>query len=290
MKDTLSLRHVSMDSLELPPLADHHIFYLSSCESGTGVDMRDSNHSSRRSSSSFSSSNGDVPTPNASAGQTNIFLRVLRRLHCFTARRQKHGRYRTLSSSLHLFFKKPHHSSSCQFFKSPSSPQFPATNPEADKMQALRKNRSHHQLQRIDTNQQNDFPSKNDGLNTSRSFLARVRRSDKTVSEDNNTNTLSSLDLAILPPIVLVTDSTSLGTLDHPQAQQQSSNDSRHVSVDLAFAGPFQSISFSFHHCYFDQTCLHPFANSRPIVYLLLLCFCAQKNRDNLTDKENNRL
>lgn len=221
-----------MDSLELPPLADHHIFYLSSCESGTGVDLRDSSHSSRHSSSSFSSSNGDVPTPNSSAEPTNIFLRVLRRLHCFTVRRQKHGRYRTLSSSLHLFFKKPHHSSNCQFYKSPSSPQFPATNPQIEKIKALRKNHSHHHLQRIDTNQQSDFPSKNGGLNASRSFLARVRRSDKTVSEDNNTNTLSSLDLAILPPIVLVTDSTSLGTLGQQQAQQQSSNDLRHVSFN----------------------------------------------------------
>ena len=275
-----------MNSLELPPLADHHTFYLSSCESGTGADMRDSNRSSQRSSSSFSSSNADLPAMNSSAGQTNLFLRVLRRLHCFTVRRQKHGRYRTLSSSLHLFFKKPHQSSNHQFFKSPSSPEFPATNPQTETSTVVRKNHSHHHLLLVDTNQPSDFPSKNDGLKASRSFLARIRRSDKTVSEDNNTNTLSSLDLTTFPPTMQPAESALSATL----VQQQSSNDVRRVSVDpslQALLSQYLSnrFPFPFHHCYLRQTSRHPFANSRSIVCLLLLLFCAQQGKDEETSQ-----
>src|SRR4051794_7884706 len=108
MKDTLLSGDVCMDFLELPRDVDHHTFYLSSCESGAGNGLNDSNISSRRSSiSSTSSSNTDVQKP-IHPVHTNIFLNVLKHLHCITLRRKKHGRYRSLSTSLHLFFKKHH--------------------------------------------------------------------------------------------------------------------------------------------------------------------------------------
>jgi hypothetical protein len=40
-----------------------------------------------------------------------------------------------------------------------------------------------------------------------------LRASYKTVSEDNNTNTMSSLDLATIPPTVLITDANTSATL-----------------------------------------------------------------------------
>jgi len=187
-----------MDSLELPRVADHHTFYLSSCESGTGLDNQDSNLSSRHSStsSSFSTSNVGISTTN-SLIDTNMFLNTLKRLHCSTLRRQKHGRYRTLSSSLHLFFKKPYQSTENQFFKSPSNPQL-TTN--TNQIFLSKKSKSHRQLHNIDTNNKDIHCN----INNRRSLLRRVRVSDKIVSEDNNTNTMSSLDLT-----VLITDSNS---------------------------------------------------------------------------------
>jgi len=192
-----------MDSLELLRVADHHTFYLSSCESGTGLDNQDSNLSSRHSStsSSFSTSNVGISTT-SSLIDTNMFLNTLKRLHCSTLRRQKHGRYRTLSSSLHLFFKKPYQSIENQFCKSPSNPQL-TTN--TNQIFLSKKSRSHHQLHTIDTNKDIHCNIKN-----RRSLLRRVRVSDKIVSEDNNTNTMSSLDLTTIPPTVLITDSNSL--------------------------------------------------------------------------------
>jgi hypothetical protein len=192
-----------MDSIELPHVADHHTFYLSSCESGTGLDNQDSNVSSRHSStssSSFSTSNVGISTTN-SLIDTNMFLNTLKRLHCSTLRRQKHGRYRTLSSSLHLFFKKPYQSTENQFCKSPSYPQL-TTN--TNQIFLSKKSKSHHQLHTIDTNK--DIHC---NINNRRSLLRRVRVSDKIVSEDNNTNTMSSLDLTTISLTVLITDSNS---------------------------------------------------------------------------------
>jgi hypothetical protein len=191
-----------MESLELPRVDKHHTFYLSSCESGTGIDNQDSNVSSRHSSTSSlcSLSNVGISTTTSSI-YTNSFLDILKRLHCSTLRRRKHGRYRTLSTSLDLFFKKPYHSSENQFLKSPSNPQL-TTN--TNKCFLPKKSRSHQQLNIIDTNKYKHLNIKN-----RRSLLRHVRASDKTVSEDNNTNTMSSLDLATIPPTVLITDSTS---------------------------------------------------------------------------------
>jgi hypothetical protein len=199
-----------MDSLELPRVADHHTFYLSSCESGTELDTQDSNVSSRNSStssSSFSTSNV-APSTTISSIHTNIFLDILKRLHCFKLRRQKHGRYRTLSSSLHLFFKR-HHSSENQFYKSPSTSQLTTTITKDTNQNFLsKKSKSHQQLHIIDTNKEKYFNIKN-----RRSLLRHVRASNKTVSEDNNTNTMSSLDLATIPPTVFITDSSSSATV-----------------------------------------------------------------------------
>ena len=195
-----------MDSLELPSVVDRHTFYLSSCESGTGIDIQDSNVSSRHSSTSSSFSPETLPqSTTISSIHTNMFLDVLKRLHYLTCRRQKHGRYRTLASSLHLFFKKHHHSSINQFCKSPSSSQLTT---DTEKTLLTKKSNSYHQLHSIESNKDNHCNMKN-----RRTLLRRVRTSDKTVSEDNNTNTMSSLDLVSLVPTVLITDPISSSTL-----------------------------------------------------------------------------
>jgi hypothetical protein len=220
MKDTVLNSNVCMDFLELPRGVDHHTFYLSSCESGAGIDSHTSNISSRRSSVlSNSSINVDSSTLTTPA-HSNIFLNVLKRLHCLTIRRKKHGRYRSLSSSLHLFFKKPHHRSSInvnqstiEFCKSPSSPEFPTTKPDIENNLSSNKiNHSCVQLYLTSANKDRTLNSKNPNFQTRRSLLRRFRKSDKTVSEDNNTNTLSSVDLAITPqllPTLLITESIS---------------------------------------------------------------------------------
>ncbi len=215
MKDTLLHGDACMDFLELPRDIDHHTFYLSSCESGAGIGTHDSNISSRRSSiSSNSSNNIDLSRPITPA-HTNIFLHVLKRLHCLTIRRRKHGRYRSLSTSLHLFFKKHHQpsidisQSKIDFYKSPSSPEFATVKTDVETVIQSRKvNRSCQQLHLSGANKDRIFNSKTNDFPTRRSLLRRTRNSDKTVSEDNNTNTLSSVDLAITPQL-LITDSSS---------------------------------------------------------------------------------
>jgi len=218
MKDTLLHGDVCMDFLELPRDVEHHTFYLSSCESGTGVGLHDSNISSRHSSlSSTSSAIVDLPKP-ATAVHSTVFFHVLKRLHCLTIRRQKHGRYRSLTTSLHLFFKKHHQpsidigQSKIDFHKSPSSPEFLSNETDVETIiRAKKGNRSCQQLYLSGANQDQIFNSKNTDFPRRRS-LRRRRNSDKTVSEDNNTNTLSSVDLAITPqflPTLSVTESIS---------------------------------------------------------------------------------
>ncbi|CAF0757500.1 unnamed protein product [Adineta steineri] len=213
---------VCMDFLELPRAVDHRTFYLSSCESGAGIDIHDSNISSRRSSlSSTSSLNVGLPTP-ISPVHTNIFLNVLRRLHCSIVPRKKHGRYRSLSTSLHLFFKKNHRrsidldQSSIEFCKSPSSPEFSTIKADIEQINSSKKgNESCRQLYLTGASKDRTSNSKNNDFQSRKSLLRRFRKSDKTVSEDNNTNTLSSVDLAITPqllPTLLITESTSLVT------------------------------------------------------------------------------
>jgi len=238
MKDTLQHGDACMDFLELPRGVDHHTFYLSSCESGAGIDTHDSNISSRHSSvSSTHSSNGNLPTP-ITPVHTNVFLNVLKRLHCLTLRRKKHGRYRSLSTSLHLFFKKHHHhqptidisQSTIDFCKSPSSPQFSTIETDIEKATLSKTgNHSCQQLYLTGANKDKILNSKNNDFQTRRSLLRRIRNSDKIVSEDNNTNTLSSVDLAITPqlfPTLLITESTSLVT----PVQQITSFDLKRVS------------------------------------------------------------
>jgi len=241
MKDTLQHGEVCMDFLELPRDVDHHTFYLSSCESGAGIGTHDSNISSRRSSiSSTCSSNVDLST-SITPAHTNTFLNVLKRLHCLKLRRKKHGRYRSLSTSLHLFFKKHHQSSidisqsTMDFCKSPSSPQFPIIRTDFEKTTLSKK--PHHSCQQLylsGTNRDRNLNSKNNDFPNRRSLLRRIRNSNKTVSEDNNTNTLSSVDLAITPqllPTVLITESISLVT----PVQQITSFDLKHVSDIFVF-------------------------------------------------------
>jgi hypothetical protein len=226
-----------MDFLELPRGVDHHTFYLSSCESGTGIGTHDSNVSSRRSSiSSTTSSNVDLST-SITPAHTNTFLNILKRLHCLKLRRRKHGRFRSLSTSLHLFFKKHHQSSidisqsTIDFCKSPSSPQFPTTI-RTDIEKATLSKKPHHSCQQLylsGANRDRILNSKNTDFPNRRSLLRRIRNSNKTVSEDNNTNTLSSVDLALTPqllPTVLITESI----LSVTPIQQITSFDLKHVS------------------------------------------------------------
>jgi hypothetical protein len=186
MKDVRSQQqHRSMDTCECPPLANNrHLFYLSSCESTTSLDTKDSNFSS---TSLSSSSHTNLST----SVSDNLFLRVLQRLQTLTVRRQKHGRYRTLSSSLHMFFKMSHQSSTNIFFKSPSYPQLLNSSIENNETSSLGKHRRH---QTVDTC--TGSMRTIDRCHASRCFTMRqTERSTKTISEDNNTHTLSSLDL-----------------------------------------------------------------------------------------------
>jgi len=237
MKNIFLHGDVRMEFLEVPHDAEHHTFYLSSCESAADIDAHDSNISSRCSSlSSISSLNIGRPTP-LSPVQTNMFLNVLKRLHRLTLRRKKHGQYRSLSTSLHLFFKKHPQSSidisqsTIEFCKSSSSPQFPTNNTDNENKFLRTKLGSHssQQIYRTGANNDKHFNSKTHNFHSRRSLLIRLRHSDKTVSEDNNTNTLSSVDLALTPqilPTVLITESTSLVT----PVQQLTSFDYNRVS------------------------------------------------------------
>ncbi|CAF0886703.1 unnamed protein product [Rotaria sordida] len=200
-----------MDFLELPRHVEHHKFYLSSCESSAGIDTHDSNISSRHSSlSSNSSSNIVLPTRTSSSIHTNIFLNILKRLHCLTLRRKKNGRYRSLSSSLHLFFKKNQQSSNnidqstIEFYKSPSSPQISPIQTDIVNVNLSNKlNQSCQQLYHTGAKQNKILNSKNNKFQIEKSLIQNIRHSDKTVSEDNNTNTLSSVDLALTPQLCI---------------------------------------------------------------------------------------
>lgn len=216
MKDTLLNDNKPMDFLALPHVnADHHKFYLSSCESGTGIDLLDSNVCSRNSSSSSSqcsssssSSHNGVSTKDSSL-HNNLFLTVLKRLHYLKLRRQKHGRYRSLSSSLHLFFKKSRNLSVNQFYKSSSDPELSITSIKTDKNPICKTALSDHQLQIINENTSKQFDKKDDYFSIEKPLLRDLRMSNHTVSEDNNTNTMNSLDLPTTLPTVLVTDTNS---------------------------------------------------------------------------------
>ncbi len=248
MKDILLRGDVCMDFLDLPRDVDHHTFYLSSCESGTGVGTHDSNISSRRSSlSSNSSVNVDQPQ-SIPPVHTNIFLHVLKRLHCLTIRRKKHGRYRSLSSSLHMFFKKHHQpsidtsQSKIDFYKSPSSPEFPHLSTDVETViQSKKSNFSCQQLHLSGANKDRLSNSKTNNFSIRKSFIRRMRNSDKTVSEDNNTNTLSSVDLALTPQLLII-DSPSSAT----PVQQITSFNLQRVSN---FLKCFQ-IRHSLHNCF----------------------------------------
>ena len=277
-----------MDFLELPrEVNHHHTFYLSSCESGAGIGTHDSNISSRHSSlSSNASSNVDLPTP----VPTNAFFHVLKRLHCLSIRRKKHGQYRSLSTALHLFFKKHHQRTSidirrasADFYKSPSSPQLPTDAQATTPM--TKTNLSCQQLDFSNVRQDRISNSKTIDLLPKR----RLRKSDKTVSEDNNTNTLSSVDLTFTPqmlPALCVTESTSSIT----PVQQESALEfksvshffSRRQSVNLRFVTflllpPWLSVGkiISFYHINDDVSCfifMFPFASASSVDLLFCLC------------------
>ncbi|CAF3402602.1 unnamed protein product [Rotaria sp. Silwood1] len=210
-----------MDFLELPRNVEHHTFYLSSCESGAGIDTHDSNISSRHSSLSSNSSSLNVALPTqTSSTHKNVFLNVLKRLHCLTLRRKKNGRYRSLSTSLHLFFKNHQqlsndmNQSTIEFCKSPSSPQVSIIRTDIENTPLSKKNNYHSCQQLYHTGENNNriVNSKTYDSQKRKSFIQCIRNSDKTVSEDNNTNTLSSVDLAITPQLflpTLVTESNS---------------------------------------------------------------------------------
>lgn len=240
MKDILTAGDAPMDFLEVPRHADHHTFYLSSCESAAGVDAHDSNISSRCSSlSSTSSLHVGLPTPDSPV-HTNVFLHVLKRLHCLTLRRKKNGRYRSLPTSLHLFFKKqqPQPSidisqSTVDFWKSPSTSHLPTNRTDTE---PTRKHASCPLI--FYTGAANDRTPNSKTLDSPScaSFLRHLRRSDKTVSEDNNTHTLSSVDLAATPhvlPTLLISDTTSL--VSPVQQQPLNSFDYSRVSARLSF-------------------------------------------------------
>jgi hypothetical protein len=221
MKDIQIQRNIGMDLLEIPKVTDHHTFYLSSCESGAGGDERSSIISSRRSSTASSSSlssslNVGLPTPPGPV-HTNIFLGVLKRLHCLTLRRKKHGRYRSLSSSLHLFFKKHHLNNdidvpSSEFFKSSSSPAISTTTTtiNIENHKNSHRDTSCFHLNLTGGNKHKDSHNERNNHKLRRSLLRRAQTSNNTVSEDNNTNTLSSLDLAITISVPKTNSNTSL--------------------------------------------------------------------------------
>ncbi|CAF1384525.1 unnamed protein product [Rotaria sordida] len=180
----------------------------------TGIDISDSYICSRRSSSSSSSSSSSnigVSTRIPSIS-TNNFLNVLKRLHYLTLRRQKHGRYRTLSSSLDLFFKKPHQPSINQFCKSSSYPQLRTITIDTKNNLIIERSTSDHQLHIINNNKNEQFNTKNNYFNTQKPLFRLIRASDNIVSEDNNTNTMSSFDLPTILPTIFVTDTSSSAT------------------------------------------------------------------------------
>jgi hypothetical protein len=223
---------------------DHRIFYLSSCESGTGIDTYDSQISPRDSSiSSISSLDIELSTP-VSTTHANIFLRVLQRLHRLTLRRRRHGRFRSYSSSLHLFFKRHHKLSSIDlyrstnyFCKSSSMSQFssPTIEYSATDTHILHKRHSCPYLSSTGVNRDRHVNSKTTDRPLRTAFLRSIRISDNTVSEDNNTNTLSSVDLTITPQLLPTQTMNDSKTSVLPEQQI--------VSVDLK---PVSDLSFCF--------------------------------------------
>ena len=215
MKHILLQSDMFMGTLELSHNTNHLRFYLSSCESGTGIDISNSNICSRHpslpssslSSSSISSLNVGIST-NASSTHTNQFLNILKHPCYLIHRRQKHGHYRTRLSSLNNFFKKTQLQSINQFYKSSSYPQLAMTiHDKRDSI--LRSNKSDYQLHIINANKSQLFDIENDCFTIQKPSLQYRRTLDKTVSEDNNTNTMSSFDLPIALPTFYITDSTS---------------------------------------------------------------------------------
>ena len=283
MKHALPQGDVRMDLLKLPHTlghtdGDHHRFYISSCESGAGTDAPNSNVSSQRSSiSSTSSLNVGLPTPVPPA-HSNVFLNVLKRLHSVTLRRKKHGRYRSLASSLHLFFKNTRpsltddHRSTNDFCKSPSSPQFPTIALDPDTTNpSSRTSHSCQQLYSTGADGVVNCNSKNADFPVRRSLFRRVRTSNKTVSEDNNTNTLSSLDLAVTPhllPTMTITESTSSVTPVQPVA----AFDLKRVSDRLCFPRPrdvhVQHAALSRHTSHIAPEMTSPPSSSLLLVFL----------------------
>lgn len=229
-----------MDYLDLPSQNhDQHTFYLSSCESAAGIDTHDSNISSRHSSlSSNSSANIDSSTQ-IKPIYSNTFFTILKRSYYLSNRRKKHGRYRSLSSSLHLFFKKHHqqyhhehqqYQSINDFLKSSSCSHVPTVNNQFTRSQPI-----YHSCQHIysrDKIQNQISNSKMHDFQRRRSFLRRMKHSDKTVSEDNNTHTLSSVDLALTPVILPTHCQTESNSLITP-VQQLNLFDLQSVSREL---------------------------------------------------------
>lgn len=243
-----------MDYLDLPSQKhDQHTFYLSSCESAAGIDTHDSNISSRHSSlSSNSSANIDSSTQ-IKPIYSNTFFTILKRSYYLNNRRKKHGRYRSLSSSLHLFFKKHHHQQyyheyqQCQsindFLKSSSCSHVPTVDNQFTRSQPI-----YHSCQHIyssDKIQNQISNSKMRDLQMRRSFLRRMKHSDKTVSEDNNTHTLSSVDLASTPLILPTHCHTELNSLITP-VQQLNLFDLQSVSRELYCLSSFHNTNHSF--------------------------------------------
>ena len=223
-----------MNLLALPHRAktadgNQQIFYISSCESASGHDVHDSNISSQHTSSS--SSNSSINTRvsvTKSSTHRNSFLQILNRLHRLRIRRKKNGRYRSHVSTLHLFFQKPHPVSSDEkLCNSATVPELPALSSDKDLSTTATKQRTYPSScqQLVFTGAQRD--SKTSLFQLRRSFLRRIQTSDHTVSEDNNTNTLSSLDLTLNPQFVPIL------TIDEPSPSITVTENSILSSIDL---------------------------------------------------------
>ena len=187
-----------MDLLDISHHVKHHTFYVSSCESGSDSN---SNFLSKHSSiSSFESININL-SKSSSTIPSNIFLNILKRLHCLMIHRKKNNQYRSLSTSWHYFIKTKHQHTSLtnikpsfiKFYKSSSSPQL-----SIKRISNTKYHRSCQQLYHNRMFNKNNFQIR-------QSFKQNFTHSDKTVSEDNNTNTLNSVDLTrtsqLLPTI-----------------------------------------------------------------------------------------
>lgn len=202
-----------MDFLSVPHLTkavngDRRLFYLSSCESAAEINEHGSNSSSRRSSRSSCSSTDDNHEFSKEQTNPNLFLETLTRLHSSKIRREKSGRFRSQTASLHLFFKKTRPTPiEYQLCKSSSTEQIQLTN-------SFQKTNRRNSLQLFSKSGE-----QRKSLQNSKTFLLQHRRnqtSDHTVSEDNNTNTLSSVDLTpnyhCLPTLIVTESFSSVRT------------------------------------------------------------------------------